>query len=103
MILFFCCSRWINLRLGLITSAIIFLTSLFVILLSHQIKPEYAGLAIVYATQVSQNLAVSTNLCLFVARFLKDLSRKSSGFIIEFLCLTALSLCCSWRRCSSSS
>ena len=52
MILVFCCQRWINLRLSIITTTIICFTSLFVILLPDQIRPEYAGLAIVYATQV---------------------------------------------------
>ena len=45
--------RWINIRLTLITASIVCLTALLLVLLKDTVQPEFAGVALIYAVQVS--------------------------------------------------
>jgi hypothetical protein len=45
-------SRWVNIRLSLITTTLLSVTALLVLLLRHVIPTAYAGAAIIYAFQV---------------------------------------------------
>ena len=45
--------RWINLRLALVTTTVLCMTTLAVVLLRDTMPTEYAGVAIIYAVNVS--------------------------------------------------
>lgn len=52
LLLFNLSQRWVNLRLSLVTTIAVSLTALLIVLLPDHVMPAYAGLAIVYASQV---------------------------------------------------
>ncbi|XP_053563670.1 ATP-binding cassette sub-family C member 5 [Bombina bombina] len=51
--LFNCATRWLSVRLDLISLGVITLTALCIVLMHGQIAPAYAGLAISYAVQLT--------------------------------------------------
>lgn len=50
--LFSCATRWLAVRLDLISIFLITAVALFIVFMHNQIPPAYAGLAISYAVQV---------------------------------------------------
>lgn len=55
--LFSCATRWLAVRLDLISICLITAVALFIVFMHNQIPPAYAGLAISYVVQVRMETA----------------------------------------------